>query len=501
MGQSHRPVGAPSHLSRLSRRITSYCERVMSMAGPPSVFISYAWSDVAERSWVQQLAERLQADGVNVWLDRWLLRPGAHLPGFMESAIREADFVLIICTPSYKVASDARSGGVGYEGDVITGEILARQEAGKFIPILRAGEWVDAAPSWALGRWYVDFRGSPYSESMYHLLISAVFGRFAGASPISGKSALSPIWPRWSEAVNPVDAASTLTPRRVIAHFLDHYILELSGYGRGNIWLDRSIAKEVGIALRIAILAADEVLIPAVSYFQSPLCRRLVNKFRNVFDLGVIRLMGDAYRWDEFRDNRLKEYSSESAQHDIYSNLNGYRGVLPPLDGTSRNTTLALHRAWDQLVVPRGVELLSPVSTAGDRVHFVGDPERIIERMPEFLGTAAFVAENVYPRIFDNFHGSLLGNLSLLICRLFFGVLTEDFPAGYVDNLVYVRNATPSNAEFVLPYRAIVRRMHFNEDLYNELCVCPPMDLLRLQRDPRVVRIIHAAPEFPPADS
>jgi hypothetical protein len=284
----------------------------------------------------------------------------------------------------------------------------------------------------------------------------------------------------------------------VIAHFLDHYILELSGYGRGNIWLDRSIAKEAGIALRIAILAADEVLIPAVSYFQSPLCRRLVNKFRNVFDLGVIRLMGDAYRWDEFRDNRLREYPSESAQYDIYSNLNGYRGMLPPLDGTGRNTTLALHRSWDQLVVPRSAELLRPANVAGNHVHFVGDPERIIERIPEMLGSAAFVAENVYPRIFDNINGSLLGNLSLLICRLFFGVLAEDFPAGYVDNLIYVRNAAHENAEFTLSYRTIVRRMHFNEDLYNEVCVCRPIDLLRLQHDPRVVRIIHAAPESPP---
>jgi hypothetical protein len=120
----------------------------MGMTGPPSVFISYAWSDVPEQAWVQQLAERLQADGVNVWLDRWLLRPGVQLPGFMESAIREADFVLITCTPSYKATSDARSGGVGYEGDVITGEIPARQESGKFIPVLRTGEWVDAAPSW-----------------------------------------------------------------------------------------------------------------------------------------------------------------------------------------------------------------------------------------------------------------------------------------------------------------------------------------------------------------
>lgn len=459
------------------------------MAAAPTVFISYSWHDESTKEWVHELGTRLASDGANVWLDQWLLRPGVPLPGFMESAIRESDFVLIVCTPDYKAASDSRSGGVGYEGDILTGEILTGQESSKFIPVLRMGTWSESAPSWALGRWYIDLRGSPHSEENYSTLLRTLFGRFSGSAQIAEKtspvSRLGLSKPRRGHYVGNYG-----TPRRIVAHFLDHYVLELSGYGRGNGWIDRAIAKEAWIALRIALLAADEVLIPAVSYFQSPLCRRLVNKHRAIFDLGVIRLIGDAHRWDEFRENRLREYSSESLQYDIYSNLNSYRGRLPPLIGSDHNTTLALHSEWNNLVVPRSFELLSPAPIAGDRVRFVADPERLADRIPELMGNEAFVAENLYPRLFDSPNPNVLGNLSGLICSLFFRVHTGHFAAGYVDDLVYIRRVIPDNAGFTISYRSILRRLRFVEDLYVEVCTCRPLDLLGLQRDQRVAIIV-----------
>jgi hypothetical protein len=66
----------------------------------------------------------------------------------MEREIRENDFVLVVCTPKYKTKSEARIGGVGYEGDIMTAEVLANQNHRKFIPVLARGAWIEAAPSW-----------------------------------------------------------------------------------------------------------------------------------------------------------------------------------------------------------------------------------------------------------------------------------------------------------------------------------------------------------------
>ena len=39
-----------------------------------SAFISYSWDDDQHCEWVRKLAERLRADGVDVSIDRWMVR-------------------------------------------------------------------------------------------------------------------------------------------------------------------------------------------------------------------------------------------------------------------------------------------------------------------------------------------------------------------------------------------------------------------------------------------
>lgn len=140
----------------------------------PKSFISYAWETDEHKKWVKTFAERLREDGVEVVLDQWNLIPGDQLPEFMEKSIRENDFVLIICTPRYKDKSDNRSGGVGYEGDIMTAELFVKGNQRKFIPILRDGKWDDAAPSWLLGKYHIDLRGTSYSEVNYNDLLATL---------------------------------------------------------------------------------------------------------------------------------------------------------------------------------------------------------------------------------------------------------------------------------------------------------------------------------------
>ena len=149
-----------------------------------SAFISYSWDDEAHREWVRKLAERLRADGVNVSIDRWEAVPGDQLAAFMERAIRENQFVVIVCTPRYKQRSDAREGGVGYEGDIMTAEVMTSQNHRKFIPVLRSGSWPQAAPSSFLGKYYVNLTGDPYPERDYEDLVRTLLGVRETAPPI-----------------------------------------------------------------------------------------------------------------------------------------------------------------------------------------------------------------------------------------------------------------------------------------------------------------------------
>jgi hypothetical protein len=143
----------------------------------PTVFMSYAWENDDHTEWVKDLAIRLRGDGVDVLLDRWHVPPGGDLTAFMEQSLHRSSFVLLICTPTYKLRSDERAGGVGYEGAIITGAILTGTPQTKFIPLLRSAEWKEAGPARLLGARYLDFRGSPYNDLRYDELLRTIMGR------------------------------------------------------------------------------------------------------------------------------------------------------------------------------------------------------------------------------------------------------------------------------------------------------------------------------------
>ncbi|MBU0639383.1 MAG: toll/interleukin-1 receptor domain-containing protein [Planctomycetes bacterium] len=150
----------------------------------PRAFVSYSWDTPEHKSWTKTLATRLRADGVDVTLDQWRVDPGDQLPKFMETAIRENSYVLIICTPNYKKKSDERRGGVGYEGDIMTGEVLTEHNDRKFIPVLRSGTPSDAMPSWLGGKYSINLCGDPYSEEGYQDLLLTLHNQREQAPPI-----------------------------------------------------------------------------------------------------------------------------------------------------------------------------------------------------------------------------------------------------------------------------------------------------------------------------
>lgn len=98
--------------------------------------------------------------------------------------MRENDFVIAICTDRFKEKSDRRGGGVGYEGDIMTAYAFTGEAEKKFIPVLRRGKWVEAAPTWLFGRAKIDLSGDPYSESEYEELLRTLHGAREDAPPI-----------------------------------------------------------------------------------------------------------------------------------------------------------------------------------------------------------------------------------------------------------------------------------------------------------------------------
>jgi hypothetical protein len=66
----------------------------------------------------------------------------------------------------------------------MTSEVMTSQNNRKFIPVLRSGAWSQAAPSWLLGKYYINLIGDPYSTRDYEDLVRTLLGIRETAPPI-----------------------------------------------------------------------------------------------------------------------------------------------------------------------------------------------------------------------------------------------------------------------------------------------------------------------------
>ncbi|MGE0885162.1 MAG: SUMF1/EgtB/PvdO family nonheme iron enzyme [Blastocatellales bacterium] len=111
---------------------------------PSKVFISYSHDSEEHVTRVLRLSDALCHWGIDCHIDQYELAPANWL-SWMERQIKEADFVLIVCTEVYCrrfEQRETRPSGVGWEGGVITTELYERQQdkAAKFIPIVFSAE-------------------------------------------------------------------------------------------------------------------------------------------------------------------------------------------------------------------------------------------------------------------------------------------------------------------------------------------------------------------------
>jgi hypothetical protein len=115
---------------------------VKSNMRSPTVFISYSHDSKEHRGKVLAFSNRLRKDGINAIIDQYEDSPTEDFPRWMEKQIRNADFVILICTENYyrRVTGKEEPGkgrGVKWEGSLIY-QLLYESETknSRFIPVI-----------------------------------------------------------------------------------------------------------------------------------------------------------------------------------------------------------------------------------------------------------------------------------------------------------------------------------------------------------------------------
>lgn len=137
----------------------------------PTVFISYSHDSESHKDWVLQLATRLRSNGVDILLDRWNLKLGQDLPSFMEHGLSTSNRVICICSETYVTKANNGKGGVGYEKQIITAELLADLNTNWIIPVVVNNSQTKKTPTFLAGRLYVGFEDGTLYESKYEELL------------------------------------------------------------------------------------------------------------------------------------------------------------------------------------------------------------------------------------------------------------------------------------------------------------------------------------------
>jgi nucleoside phosphorylase len=119
----------------------------------PKVFVSYSHDSQEHKDQVLALAERLRQDGIDCTIDQNEKSPAEGWQRWMLNQVKEATFVLVVCTETYDrrfrgSEKPGRGKGATWEGDMIIQELYdAQGQNPKFIPIILSSEDANFIPS------------------------------------------------------------------------------------------------------------------------------------------------------------------------------------------------------------------------------------------------------------------------------------------------------------------------------------------------------------------
>jgi hypothetical protein len=199
-----------------------------------SCFISYSADSEGHEEWVRKLAEALQNNGVDTALDQWDCYLGVDLTKYMETSIRESDFVMMVCTPIYAEKANAGRGGVGYEKMIITGEIFeAIASPKKFVPILRSGNPQNSLPSFLKSRKFIGFRDDNKFDLQITMLLRHIYAVPKHPRPALGSKPLFDEASSYAEPIQSIPMKASHTDKSLdrykeVYHFASGILLGMN---------------------------------------------------------------------------------------------------------------------------------------------------------------------------------------------------------------------------------------------------------------------------------
>lgn len=146
----------------------------------PKVFISYSWFTESHQLWVQEFADELVKNGIEVILDKRSLFPGEEITYFIERGISTCDFMILICSEEYTRKANGRDGGVGMEAVVGSSIYFDTKDKRRFIPVVRDNNLPSQKklPIYLGSALYVDMSNQNWKAEPMRQLVHSIFSTY-----------------------------------------------------------------------------------------------------------------------------------------------------------------------------------------------------------------------------------------------------------------------------------------------------------------------------------
>ena len=180
------------------------------MADTPRVFLSYSHDSDAHADRVLALADALCNLGIDVTLDRYVHpAPAEGWPRWMDRNLDQAQFVLMVCTATYRqrvmgLEEPGKGLGVRWEGSLIYNRIYHDQPSGsRFIPVLLPGADPVHIPNPVQGHAYYRIATFDLTDPGFEALYRHLTDQPATPRPDLGALTILPPRPRPRPAPGP----------------------------------------------------------------------------------------------------------------------------------------------------------------------------------------------------------------------------------------------------------------------------------------------------------
>ncbi|WP_311258265.1 hypothetical protein [Microbacterium sp. WCS2018Hpa-9] len=271
---------------------------------------------------------------------------------------------------------------------------------------------------------------------------------------------------------------------RLFLHYFDLHFLEAASRNRDPA----QIVGELRLATRLAILVADEVIVPAASYFESPLCAKILDELSSLFPTGTIRLVGGDPSVQDFIRSKLSTYDEGGRQHLAYQAAAASEALFPPFMLRRRSSTHDITAAWlDRSEAPGFLE-----EQFGTSISLV--PGGFLEKwrtVPEVLGGRAFTPEYAAQHIADGLLAAeITAKVHGFINDEYFRSFSREFAAGFVTDLILLSSPHDLDDRYGNIHFSRARRALQIAGLLERVMTCDAQALLDLKGTQQVAMAV-----------